>query len=110
MQLQLVLLTSILMPCIIIVNCRTKSNQNKNNNYLPDFSIQTVPTYIGKLDCSWTGCEINGITLAENQTKVGYLLDFCVALQSLEDPKSGFYRLDNRYIFCDFTESHQSQM
>ena len=109
MQLQLVLFMSIFMNHIIIANCRTKSNQ-KSNNYLPDLSIQTQPTYIGKLDCSWTGCQINGITLEENQTKVGYLLDFCVALQSLEDPKSGFYRLDNRYIFCDFTESQQSQM
>ena len=109
MQLQLVLFTSIVMLCSTIANCRTKTSQ-KDNNYLPDFSIQTKPTYIGKLDCSWTGCQINGITLAENQTKVGYVLDFCVALQSLEDPKSGFYRLDNRYIFCDFTESQQSQM
>ena len=109
MRLQLVLLTSIVMPYIIIVNCRTKSYNLNTNNHL-DLSIETLPTYIGKLDCSWTGCEINGITLAENQTKVGYLLDFCVALQSLEDPKSGFYRLDNRYIFCDFTESQQSQM
>ena len=97
------------MDHIIIANCRMKSNK-KSNNYLADLSIQTQPTFIGKLDCSWTGCKINGITLAENQTKVGYLLDFCVALQTLEDPKSGFYRLDNRYIFCDFTETQQSEM
>ena len=94
------------MVFIDMASCRLKNEyEDQSNN--SDIDFETRPTYVGKLDCTWTGCQINGVELSNDWRKIEKISDFCIAVEKTKHPKSGFYRLNNRYVFCDFANSRQ---
>ena len=93
---------------IVVVSCRSKKNFTDAND-IDEFIIQSQPTYIEKLDCTWTGCQINGLKLDQDPSRIQYAPDFCHAIQNMKTPKTGFYRFNNQYLFCDFTKGWQVQ-
>ena len=91
--------TIMLMIYIDTASC-TLDNEGRRNDSNIDF--ETLTPYVGKLECTWTGCQINGLQLSYDWKEIEKISDFCIALENSNLPKSGFYRLNNRYVFCEF--------
>ena len=102
------LMIDIIILHTVVVSCRSKKNYS-NENDTDEFIVQFQPTYIEKLDCTWTGCQINGLRFDQDPTRIQYAPDFCNAIQKLKTPQTGFYRFNNQYLFCDFTKGWNAQ-
>ena len=99
---------SVIMYHLVVVTCRAKNNLSYTNG-IDEYNIQDIPTYIEKLDCTWTGCQINEVELDDDRNVIQYDSDFCDSVYKLKTPKSGWYRFNNRYLFCEFTSTWEDQ-
>ena len=103
-----VMIAMIIITHIAVVSSRSKKNLSDVNE-IDDFIYRTQPTYVEKLDCTWTGCQINGLEFDQDPSNIQYAPDFCNAIKNLKTTQSGLYCFNNQYLFCDFTKGWKVQ-